>query len=130
MRCRRRSTSLHDARGFTLIEVTAALLIFTVGVFAALQVSQALSERLRHSALRTRVASAVQERVDSLRAEGYSGVTVGGGSISTTFEGRGYGVTTAVSQYSPLVRQITVAAAPSSGTGPSHSLTIYLSQPW
>jgi len=120
----------HPRGGFTLIEVTGALLIFTVGVFATIQLSQALSERLNYSGTRTRVVAEVQERIDSIRAEGYAAVVVTSGSTSLTLDGVAYTVMTSITQYSPLVRRISITAAPTSGSGPTHSMTSYLSTTW
>lgn len=117
--------------GFTLIEIMGALVIFSVGVLAAMRLSTGLGERLDYAALRTQVVQAAQERADSMRALGYDSLVVGTtASVTPTLMNRPYRIDLAVDQYSPLVRRIEVNAEPVAGRGPSHALTHYVSTGW
>jgi len=119
-----------DRSGFTLIEVMGALVIFTVGVLGALQLSDGLGERLDRAALRTRVVEAVHEQVDSLRSVGYATLSTGSPPPAVTLSGRNYRIDRTVAQYSPLVKRIAVAIEPVSGSGPTHSTASFLATDW
>ena len=55
-----------ERRGFTLIEVVAALVIFSLGVLVLLNLTGVLSLQLNRAGKSTSVAIAVQNRLDSL----------------------------------------------------------------
>ena len=119
-----------DRAAFTLIEVMGALVIFTVGVLGALQLSGGLGERLDRAALRTRVVEAAHEQVDSLRSVGYASLAAGSTSSTVTLSNRSYRIDRTVAQYSPLVKRIAVTVEPVSGTGPAHSTASFLATDW
>ena len=116
--------------GFTLIEVVGAALIFAVGVLMVLSLSSALGEQLERSAIASTVTVEVQEKVDSLATLPYSSLSVGSTQVDVTIRGVPYRRTVTVSQFSPLLRQITVVMGPTSGNGPSRSATTYVSNRW
>lgn len=116
--------------GFTLIEVMGALVIFTVGILAALNLSGGLGQRLDRAALRTMVVEVAHEEVDSMRAEGYDALLPGSGSVTIEIATRSYRIARSVEQYTPLVRRIAVSVSPESGEGPSHSVTSFISTEW
>jgi len=131
MRCgwgTRRRTG--DRGGFTLIEVMAALVIFTVGVIGALQLSDGLGERLYRAGLRTRVVETAHEQIDSLRAAGYATLAVGASSSNVTLANRSYRIDRDISQYSPLLKRIAVSVVPTGGAGPTHSTFSFLATEW
>ena len=119
-----------ERSGFTLIEVMGALVIFTVGVLGALQLSNGLGERLDRAALRTRVVETAHEQIDSLRAIGYATLTAGSSSSTVTLSTRSYRIDRTIAQYSPLVKRIAVAVEPVSGSGPAHSTASFLATDW
>ena len=100
---------MHGSRGFTLIEVMSAMVIFTGGVLMVLRLSETLQQQLSRSAVITEMSSIVRAQVDSLDALGYASLAVGQTSESLTVQGRSFQLTREVTQYSPLVRQLTVA---------------------
>jgi len=116
--------------GFTLIEVMGALVIFTVGVIGALQLSGGLGERLSRAALRTRVVEVAHAQVDSLRTLGYSALPVSSSTSTVTLANRSFRVERTVVQYSPLVKRIDVIVEPSVGPGPAHTTASFLSTDW
>ena len=127
----RRLPRTRDPRGgFTLIEVMGALVIFTVGVLGALQLSGGLGERLDRAALRTYVVETAHEQVDSLVSLGYGSLGVGSASSTLTLANRSYRIDRTVSQYSPLVKRIAVTVEPVSGTGPAHTTASFLATEW
>ena len=117
--------------GFTLIEVVGALLIFSVGVLMVIQLSSALSKSLERSAVASLITAEGQELTDSLAALAYSSLTVGNASTNMTFRGVQYARSDTISQYSPLVKKVVVALAPTTtGAGPSFSTSFYLATTW
>jgi prepilin-type N-terminal cleavage/methylation domain-containing protein len=72
----------NDDNGFTLIEVLIAMVIFAIGILAiaGMQVS---SIQGNHSArLRTEAISYASKKMDTLIAQGYSGVSIEKGSAT------------------------------------------------
>ena len=116
--------------GFTLIEVMGAMVLFTGGVLMVMNLATSLSTQLQRSGMITELSSLVREQVDSLEAEGYDGLTVSSTTASLTVRGVSYTLSRAVTNYSPLVRQITVTLEPTSGTGPNRGYTTYVVTPW
>lgn len=116
--------------GFTLIEVMGAMVLFTGGVLMVMNLATSLGTQLRRSALITELSSVVKEQVDSLEAEGYAGLTVASTTATLSLRGTNYTLTRAITNYSPLVRQITVTLEPAQGSGPNRSYTTYVNTPW
>jgi prepilin-type N-terminal cleavage/methylation domain-containing protein len=116
--------------GFTLIEVMAAMLIFSTGVLMLLSVTSGLSSSLEHSAISSLITAEGQERMDSLMAVGYP-VLSGTSTDTLTYRGIRYRRNSTVSQYSPLVKKVDVSIAPLSGfTGPSWDASSYKADVW
>ncbi len=65
------------SRGFTLIEVVAALLVSSVGVLMVLGLTGALSVQLTQAARGSKVAVTVQNSLDSLQQAPYDSLEVG-----------------------------------------------------
>lgn len=118
-------------RGFTLIEVMGALVIFSVGVLMAVGLSDAMGERLSRAAIRSELIARARTRMDSLQVAGFDGLVTGSSEDAITVRGRAYRETIRVSPFSPLVLEVFVAMEPS-GTvrGPRHSVTSYVAGRW
>lgn len=117
--------------GFTLIEVMAAMVVFTGGVLMVLSLAETLGEQMRRSGLVTELSAVVREQVDSLSALGYGGLTVGQTSTMLTLRpNRNWTLTRTVTDYSQLVRQITVTLEPTGFTGPSRSYSTWVADEW
>ena len=125
----RRGPAARD--GFTLIEVVAALLVFSAGIIMMLGVTRGLSESLEHSAINSLISAEGQERMDSLTALAYGSLTVGTKQDTLTFRGIKYKRVQTVTQYSPLVKKVDVVLQMlSNEPGPSYSASSYLSDVW
>lgn len=84
--------------GFTLIEVIAALLIFSAGILMMLGVTRGLSRSMEHSALNSLLTAEGQERMDSLAALTYATLTVGTRQDTLVFRGISFRRTQIVTQ--------------------------------
>jgi prepilin-type N-terminal cleavage/methylation domain-containing protein len=119
------------SRGFTLIEVIAALVIFSLGVLMVIQVSGSLSQRLEWAATASEIVVVAQERLDSLETVPFASLAPGTWVDSLTVKNRFYIMTTTVTQFSVMLKQIDVSIAPGpSVSGPSHSTTSYVADAW
>ena len=118
-------------RGFTLIEVIGALVIFSLGVLMVLQLSDALGDQMEYAATASEIAVKVQERMDSLEAEPFSSLSAGSQVDTMSVNGTSYTLTTTVSTVTALLFQIDVAMAPVGGaSGPTYSTTSYSADSW
>jgi Tfp pilus assembly protein PilV len=114
-----------------LIEVLAALLVFSAGLLMMLSLTRALSASLEHSAINTLVTARGQQTMDSLGAVAYSSLTVTTRTDTLSFRNVRYKRVQTVTQYGPLVKKIVVTLGPASGaTGPNYSATSYLAGTW
>jgi len=118
------------ASGFTLIEVIGALVIFSLGVLMVIQVSGALGTQMRYAGTRSELVVRANERLDSLAAEPFASVSPGTSLDTLTIQGAEYERAVTVATVSPLLKRVDVVLAPTSGEGPSHSVTSYLSGSW
>jgi prepilin-type N-terminal cleavage/methylation domain-containing protein len=118
--------------GFTLIEVLAAMIIFSAGLVMMLSLTEALGDSLEHSAINTLVTARGQQTMDSLGGVAYSSLTVQTRTDTLTFRSVRYSRAQIVTQYSPLVKKIVVTITPlsGSGTGPDYNATSYLADSW
>ena len=123
---------MKDHSGFTLIEVMAAMVLFAGGVLMMLSLAQNLARQVDRSALITEVASIARAQADSLEALGYDGLTVGTLSPSTITlrPSTDWTIRRTVTQYSPLVRQVTVSVEPSGHGGPTRSVSLWVATEW
>jgi prepilin-type N-terminal cleavage/methylation domain-containing protein len=119
-----------SADGFTLIEVIAALVIFTMGVLAVVLVTDTLSVRMERAALRSELALVGQERLDSLELVDYVDLTVGTTTSSASIRGETYTWKVIVSDSTALIRHVAVTGIPSSGSGPSFSGSAFVDRLW
>ena len=116
--------------GFTLIEVIAALVVFSMGVLMVMQVSGALGTQMRFAGARSELAAVANERLDSLRQAPFSGLVAGATSDTITVQGIQYEEQVTITSITAVLAQIEVAIAPIDSTGPSHAVTAYASSPW
>jgi prepilin-type N-terminal cleavage/methylation domain-containing protein len=116
--------------GFTLIEVVGALVIFSVGVLLTLSLTDTISDQVERAAVRSEMVARAHTALDSLQAEGFPVLTPASRTGNLTFRGRQYRETVRVSLFSPLVLELSVSLEPTSGRGPRHSVTSFVSGTW
>ena len=122
---------MRDRNGFTLIEVMAAMVLFMGGVLMMLELTGNLAAQVERSALITEVASIARAQVDSLEALGYGALSAGSTAATVTLRPNlDWTVTRTVSQYSPLVKQVTVSVDPSGHSGPARSVSLWVADAW
>lgn len=126
----RRLATAHSKGGFTLIEVMAALVVFSMGVLSILGVTGALGRQLNRAGLRAQVAVTVQNRLDSLQLVPYDSLTVGTVSDTIHLQGRVFDRTHRVLQATALVREIEVTVAAEDGDGPDLTASTFVTVPW
>ena len=119
-----------DRRGFTLIEVVGALLIFSVGVLALLSLTGVLSVQLNRAGKSTSVAVAVQNRLDSLRAVPYDSLILGTSADTLELLGEPFLRSQLIFQATPMVREIQVTVEPADGRGPNLTASGFVSRSW
>lgn len=113
-------------RGFTLIEVIGALLIFSVGVIMVLQLTGALSRQMEYAAKSSELVVRAQERLDSLEALPFDSITVGTRQDTLTVRGIRFIRRATITSVTALLRKIDVTVTPlTAGQGPSVSSTSY-----
>ncbi len=117
-------------RGFTLIEVTAAVVIFLIGVLAVVNLSGAMSRRLERAAVGSELASRAVQQLDSIQGLPYTTVVPGFAEDTIVVRGRIYWREITVEQFSPLLRSIEVSLSPDADVGPSHTLHGFLGDRW
>lgn len=117
-------------RGFTLIEVVAALVIFAVGVLMVIRLSSALGTQMTYSGARSTLAVLANESLDSLQATPFDSLDVGTLLDTIVVQGRPYGRLLTVTAVTPMLTRIDVALTPLEGAGPAHALTSYSSAAW
>lgn len=117
--------------GFTLIEVIAALVIFSAGVLMVLDLTGALSRQMRYASTTSQLVVRAEEQVDSLEAIPFDSLTLGTRLDTLSVEGVSYGRTVSVSIVTGLLYRIDVSLDPmTSGTGPSYAVTSYAAAHW
>jgi len=126
----RRGQNPKGNRGFTLIEVIAALVIFSAGVLMVLGLSDVLSRQLSNAAFRSKVAVAVQGRLDSLQLVPYDSLTMGTFSDTVILQGRTFNLTHRVLQTTPLVREVEVTIEAADGSGPGITSSAFVLRSW
>lgn len=119
-----------SAAGFTLIEVIAALVIFSMGVLAVMQLTGTLSVQMRRAALRSELAVVGQERLDSLELVPYATITLGTSTSSTSIRGQTYTWSLTVSDSTALIRHVKLSGSPAGGSGPSFSGATFVVRSW
>jgi len=116
--------------GFTLIEVMAALVVFSLGVLMVLGLTGALTRQLNLAGLRTRVAVVVQERLDSMRLVPYDSLVVGTETDTVVLQGRVFDRTSRVLQTTPMVREVEITVEGADGAGPRITSSAFVLRPW
>jgi prepilin-type N-terminal cleavage/methylation domain-containing protein len=117
-------------RGFTLIEVIGALLIFSTGVLMVINYAGTLSLQMERAALRSELAVVGQERLDSLELVSYASLTVGTTTSSMAIRGETYSWSITVNDSTALIKHARVTATPGSGVGPAFSGSTFSVRPW
>jgi Tfp pilus assembly protein PilV len=113
-----------------LIEVIGALVIFSVGVLMVIQVSGALGTQMRYAGARSELAVMAGERLDSLASLPLASLTAGTTVDTVALAGFSYECTVVVTSVTAVLSKIDVSLVSLTGTGPSHSVTSYTSEPW
>jgi prepilin-type N-terminal cleavage/methylation domain-containing protein len=117
--------------GFTLIEVIAALVIFSAGVLMVLDLTRSLSREMRYAATTSELVVRAQERLDSLESLSFDSLTVGTVGDTLTIEGVAYQRTVTISSVTGLLYQLDVTLSPvTAGDGPSYATTSYSAAHW
>ncbi len=116
--------------GFTLIEVMAALVVFSLGVLMVLGLTGALTRQLNLAGLRSRVAVVVQERLDSMRLVPYDSLVVGTETDTVVLQGRVFDRTSRVLQTTPMVREVEITVVGADGAGPRITASAFVLRPW
>jgi len=119
-----------DRRGFTLIEVVGALLIFSVGVLVLLSLTGVLSLQLNRAGKNTSIAVAVQNRLDSLQTVPYDSLILGSSADTIEFLGEPFLRSQLIFQATPMVREIQVTVEPVDGRGPKLTASGFVSRSW
>ena len=116
--------------GFTLIEVMAALVVFSLGVLSVVQITGVLSTLLERAGLRSEIVVVGQARLDSLELIPYTSLTLGSTVDTLQLRGTEFVCTTTVTQPSVLLRQIDFSLVPGTPPGPSFSGSTYVRLEW
>lgn len=125
------STSGHGWRdGFTLIEVVAALVIFSVGVLMVIRLSTASTTQMRYAGVSSALALRAAERLDSLEAEPFASLSPGTWTDVFVVSGLRYERTVTLTGLTPLLARVEVTLTPLDGQGPTLTTTSYVSESW
>lgn len=119
--------------GFTLIEVVAALVIFSAGVLTAANLAQGLANQVRDAGIRSEVVAAAEERIEQLERLPYDSllVGIGTGTQSLDIQGLSYTRTTVISSFNARTVSMQVTVAPDgSVSAPSQTLISYQYDAW
>ncbi len=123
-------SSDHRPGGFTLIEVIAALVIFSVGVLMVMQVGGALSTQMRYAGARSEIVVRANERLDSIIATPFDSVAAGTTLDTLTVQGWRYQRTVTIIALTAVLARVEVALVAIDSVGPSHAVTSYTSAVW
>lgn len=119
-----------EQSGFTLIEVIAALVIFSIAVLFTTGLTTALAVQMRSAALRSDMVAAAQQRLDSISIVAYDALPVGTTIDTLQMQGRIYLSTMEVIQFQPRIREIRIQLAPAEMPGPEYTVHSYVVEPW
>jgi prepilin-type N-terminal cleavage/methylation domain-containing protein len=118
-------------RGFTLIEVIAALLIFSLGVLMVLKLTTALSAQMEYAATASELVVRSEERLDSLEALPFTSLVLGTTVDTVTVNSVAYARTAAITLVTAILYQLQVTLTRVDGAeGPSFTVTSYASAQW
>jgi hypothetical protein len=110
--------------------VVGAFVIFSVGVLMVIQLSSATSMQMRYAGVSSTLALRAAERLDSLEAEPFSGLTPGTVDDVLVVSGLSYDRSVVLTLLTPVLMRVEVTLEPSDGEGPSYQATSYLSEVW
>lgn len=122
--------AVEGRRGFTLIEVIGAVVVFSAGVLMVAHLTGTLTLQMEWSAAKSEVVALAQERMEYLEDQPYDDVPVGTSADTLEIRGRDFIRTVTVTQYSPLTREISVRVVPDQPPGPRFSAVTYLNRSW
>jgi prepilin-type N-terminal cleavage/methylation domain-containing protein len=126
--CRRHARC---TQGFTLIEVIAALVIFSLGVLMVIRLTTALGRQMQYSGKSSELVVRAEERLDSLESLDFDSLAAGTASDTLTVQGTPYARTVVISAVTGVLFKIDVTLAPvTAGSGPSYSTTSYRANSW
>ena len=114
----------------TLIEVIAALVIFSMGVLVVMNLATVLSYQMQVSAVRSTVVVKAREELDALLAEPYASLSPGTTVDTTILLGRDFVTTTTIIQLQPRLLELSVSVGPARPPGPTVSATGYVHDDW
>lgn len=117
-------------RGFTLIEVLGALVIFSVGVLMVMQVGGALSTQMRTAGARSEIVVLANASLDSIEATPLDSLTMGTALDTVVAQGWTFQRTVTVTSLTAILARVDVTINPAGGSGPSHAVTSYTSAVW
>ncbi|HSM60715.1 MAG TPA: prepilin-type N-terminal cleavage/methylation domain-containing protein [Longimicrobiales bacterium] len=118
------------SRGFTLIEVIGALVIFSGGVLMVLRITGSLSRQMDLAAVTSELVVRTQERIDSLEALPFDSLAAGTVADTFSIRGRAYTRSVSVTPVTGLLYRLDVRVAPADGGSPSYEATSYTSAQW
>ncbi|MGD2070459.1 MAG: type II secretion system protein [Gemmatimonadota bacterium] len=116
--------------GFTLIEVVGAVLLFSLALILAIQLSGSTGTQLERSAVTSEIVTMAQERLDSLQLLPFDSLAPVTSGDTLTVRGRRYARSWTVTQYSPILMELQVSLAPVDGVGPSFTAGSYRMGTW
>ncbi len=116
--------------GFTLIEVIAALVIFSIGVLMVIRLSTALGSQMDYAATMSEIVTVAQARMDSLQAEPFDSLDVGTSSDTMSVRGVVYTQAVSVTLQTALLKEMSVSMTPPSSGHPTYSVTSYKANSW
>ena len=125
-----RQSRKDESKGFTLIEVVGALVVFSMGVLLVLNLSTTLSTQMQQSVLRSSVIVEVQEALDSMGVQPFESLTVGTQQDTLWIRGILYGRTKSVTQTHPITLEVSVTLEPLRDAGPSYGASTFVLQTW
>ena len=123
-------SSTHRQGGFTLIEVIAALVVFSLGVLMVVQVSGALGTQMKYAAARSEIVVLAHEDLDSLEATPFDSISAGVNYTIVTVEGLQYYRVSTVTEVTPVLYQIMVSLTSLKAGAPTYTRYSYASDDW
>ena len=116
--------------GFTLIEVMAALVVFSLGVLSVVQMTGVLSVLLERAGSRSEIVVIGQAKLDSLEVIPYASLTLGVTVDTLQLRGTEFVCTTTMTQPTVLLRRIDLSVVPGTPPGPSFSGSTFVPLVW
>lgn len=111
-----------SSKGFSIIEVIVAVVIFTFAILGMTTTSNFVSRQMQIARRDMRMASATQHKIEQLLAGGYSGITSGSGTVD------GFPMTWSVSGTNPKVL-VVVASTDTTESAKKDTVITAVAQP-